>query len=586
MPIQVLPEHVIAKIAAGEVVERPASVIKELVENALDAGARTINVETEGGGRRLMRVADDGSGIPAAEVELALTRHATSKLQSAEDLERIHTLGFRGEALASIAAVSRLTLTTRSRDEQAGITVRVHGGELVSSSATGAPAGTVVTVENLFYNVPARLKFLKKESTERGHIEDIVRRYAMAYPAVRFSLRQDGRERFRAGGTGELGDVLVEVMELDDFRQMLAVQPQTARPDLPPIEVSGYISEPTLNHSNRSKITLFVNGRYIKDSRLTYAVTQAYQGLLPNGRFPVAVLLVTLPPAEVDVNVHPTKAEVRFSRPDAVFSAVQRAVRAAITGQRPAEGASPPVPFGLDRDAIWADHPTPQPRRALPDAEQPAFDFPVPQPPAIGAADADAGAPRRRTLPMLRVVGQVGASYIVAEGPAGLYLIDQHAAHTRVLYEGLMADYAAGSVEQQPLEGVTVELSRRGAELVEKHLAYLAALSLVLEPFGGLTYVIRAVPEMLAAVEPAEAVRLLAGDLEASPPPDADALILQVGARLSELAAHKAGRTLSHDEMQALVRALEFCAEPRSAPGGGPTLIHMTSEELKKEFGR
>ncbi|MBN1284908.1 MAG: DNA mismatch repair endonuclease MutL [Anaerolineae bacterium] len=598
MPIHILPEHVVAKIAAGEVVERPASVAKELVENALDAGARTITVEADGGGRRLIRISDDGSGIPAGEVELAVTRHATSKLQAVEDLMNIATLGFRGEALASIAAVSRFTITTRSRDESAGVTLRVEGGTIANRSMAGAPAGTVITVENLFYNVPARLKFLKAEATERRHIAEIVAWYAMAYPAVRFILRQDGREQFRSNGSGELGDVLVEALGLDDFRQMLKVEPadlRQRRPDLPPIQVWGFTSGPALNRANRNHITLFVNGRHIKDTGLAHAVVSAYGSLLPGGRCPVAVLMISAPPAEIDVNVHPAKTEVRFSQPDAVFAAVQRAVRTTVTGQEPAVSIAPGANFLAPGPAPWQDRPVSRPPRSA-DAPQIDFGFDADLPPAATAAPSQPPKPpftmpapgltpaRRRSLPMLRVVGQVGATYIVAEGPSDLYLIDQHTAHTRILFEKLLAQHTAGKVKTEALDGVTIELDRRGREAVERHAEALASLGFALEPFGGSAYLVRTVPDLLAGQDIAEVMRLIIVDLQSAAGEDAARTI---AARAGEAAAYKHGRTLDHPAMQALVRELEYCADAKTAPrDGSPTLVHITAEDLAKQFGR
>jgi DNA mismatch repair protein MutL len=337
MTIHVLSEIVAAQIAAGEVVERPASVVKELVENALDAGAQDIRVEIEGGGRQLIRISDDGHGIASEQVATAFQRHATSKITAIADLDTLATLGFRGEALHSIASVSRVTVTTRHRDETAGTRLRIEGGETLEQRPIGAPPGTVIAIADLFYNTPARLKFLKSETTERRHITTMVTNYAMAYPGVSFTLIHDGRETFRTYGTGELGDVLQKALGADIFRHMLPVTPQPPkRPDLPPIEVHGFTSSPDQSRANRSHITLFVNGRAIKDTSLAYAVTQAYHTLMPKGRYPIAVLMIDMPPAEVDVNVHPTKAEVRFRSPDIIFSAVQRAVRSAVIGQSPA----------------------------------------------------------------------------------------------------------------------------------------------------------------------------------------------------------------------------------------------------------
>src|SRR5712691_7747483 len=336
MPIQLLSETVAAQIAAGEVVERPVSVVKELLENSLDAGARHIRLEIEGGGRRLIRITDNGSGIPREETELAFARHATSKLNNIDDLYNIRTLGFRGEALASIATVSQVTLITRTEDETAGTLLRLDAGRIVEQRSVGAPVGTVITVENLFFNTPARLKFLKAEATERRHIDTLITRYAMAYPEVRFSLLQDGRETFTTGGTGDLSDVLIEALGMDTMREMLEVKlTGRTRSDLPDIGVYGYVSAPHVNRNTRSHITLFVNGRHIQDSSVSFAVSQAYHTLMPGDRYPIAVLLISMPPDEVDVNVHPAKLEVRFRSPDAVFSAVQRAVRQAVVSQAP-----------------------------------------------------------------------------------------------------------------------------------------------------------------------------------------------------------------------------------------------------------
>ncbi len=336
MPIKLLSEMVAAQIAAGEVVERPVSAVKELLENALDAGASYVRIEVEGGGRRLIRITDNGCGIPRDETELAFARHATSKLYNLDDLYSIQTLGFRGEALASIATVSQVTLSTRTADEPTGTLIRLDAGRIVEQRSVGAPVGTVITVENLFFNTPARFKFLKSESTERRHIDTLVTRYAMAYPDVRFSLIQDGRETFTTSGTGDLADVLIEALGMDTMREMLQVKSMgRSRPDLPEISVYGFVSAPHINRNTRSHITLFVNGRHIQDSSLTYAVSQAYHTLIPAERFPIAVLLISLPASEVDVNVHPTKAEVRFRSPDAVFSAVQRAVRHTVVTQAP-----------------------------------------------------------------------------------------------------------------------------------------------------------------------------------------------------------------------------------------------------------
>jgi len=451
MPIHILPSEVASKIAAGEVVERPASVAKELVENAIDAGATEIRVETRQGGRRLIRVQDNGCGIPAVEVELAFARHATSKLLTAEDLAGITSLGFRGEALTSIAAVSRLTMLTRSADEPSGTLLRLEGGKVVAHQQRGMPPGATVTVEHLFFNTPARLEFLRTAATEAGHIHRIVTRYGLAYPGRRFSLVSDGRLIFQSTGSGKLYDVLIKVYGLDVAKQMLEVgswkleggSSQVEGGDRYPVSdpglrVSGYVGVPSLHRSNRQQITFYVNRRWIRDRSLAYAVIQAYHTLLPVGRFPVALLFLDMDPTNVDVNVHPTKAEVRFRDGRGVFRTVQRAVRRVLVDQAP-------VPALTGRPSAW---PTPewggrQPAAAgQQSAAQLAMELHRPAVESAVSPQQDA----TFRLPMLRVVGQLGATYIVAEGPEGMYLIDQHAAHERILYEKLMAEKAGAKV--------------------------------------------------------------------------------------------------------------------------------------------
>jgi DNA mismatch repair protein MutL len=331
VPIRVLSEEVASAIAAGEVIERPVSVVKELIENSLDALAGTIEVVVERGGRGLIQVADDGCGIPLAEVPLAIARYATSKLEVAEDLFAIRTLGFRGEALSSMAAVARLELVTRVAGEASGTRLSVEGGKASPPQPLGAPQGTVVRVRDLFYNLPARQKFLKSETTERRRIEALVTRYALAYPNVRFRLEQEGRVAFQSSGSGDRRETLAAVFGLDMARQMVGLPEGSATA----IGVSGFVSPPSIQRSNRRELTFFVNGRWVQDASLAAAVIQAYQGLLMVGRFPLAVILLELPPEEVDVNVHPAKAEVRFREPEKVFAVLQRVVRSTLLGQAP-----------------------------------------------------------------------------------------------------------------------------------------------------------------------------------------------------------------------------------------------------------
>ncbi len=344
MPIQVLPEVLVARIAAGEVIERPSAVVKELVENAIDAGATEIRVECAEGGRRLIRITDDGAGILPDEVETAFLHHATSKLTHIDDLQDIHTLGFRGEALASIASVSQVACVTRHASEQSGTLIRLDNGKVVSKERIGRPVGTTMTIEHLFSRVPARLKFLKSNQTERGHIDGVMMRYALAYPQVRFAVSHDGKLSLQTNGNGNLRDVVIETYGADIAEAMVSVEPAT--PTSSSMRVRGYAALPHVSHGNRSKISLFVNGRPVQDTKLSYAVIQAYHTLLMVGRFPIAVVLVDVTPEDVDVNVHPAKAEVRFRDADGVFSVVQRAVRAALLANM-----APPEPPSVFRRA-------------------------------------------------------------------------------------------------------------------------------------------------------------------------------------------------------------------------------------------
>jgi len=587
MPIQVLPPQVAAKIAAGEVVERPASVVKESIENAIDAGARSIRIEVRDGGRRLMRIGDDGCGIPAGEVPLAFARHATSKLTQIEDLEHLTTLGFRGEALASIAAVSRVTLVSRVCDPKPtagqppsgaapvtpGTQIQLEGGQQLALGAQGAPPGTTVTIENLFYNVPARLKFLKAPATEAGYVHRVVAAYAMAYPEIRFSLILDQRVALQTSGNGNLYDVLIEVMGLDTARQMVALGEEPAPPA---IRVTGYAGLPSLHRAQRDQLVFFVNRRWVQERSLATAVAQAYQTLLPIGRHPVAVVNLFLDPAEVDVNVHPTKSEVKFRNQPAVFAAVQKAVRRCVVS-----AAGPPqVAIGF-----------------RPGVSQPAGDAGH----FTGHAEewrrlSQLGLEAQRTLPgepgtavaipPLRVVGQLAQTYIIAEGPDGLYLVDQHAAHERILYEQLQAGAASQLAAQQLLNPATLELSPAQAAVLEAEAGALARIGFDIEPFGGFTYRLRSIPEILQDSDPAAALSDILADLADQGVPLARRSDERLMVTVCKRAAVKAGRTLAVPEMQALIHRLEQCSAPRTCPHGRPTMVQLSTAQLAREFGR
>jgi DNA mismatch repair protein MutL len=573
MPIRLLSPEVASQIAAGEVIERPASVVKELVENALDAGARTVTLKIAEAGRTLIEVADDGSGIPQAELPLAVSRHATSKLSTAKDLFQIKTLGFRGEALASIGSVSQMTITSRTTDQPAGARLRLEGGLEAEVEAVGTPIGTVVRVENLFYNVPARLKFLKTDTTERRAIDALVTRYALAYHQVRFKLTEGQNVTLQTTGDGDRRAILASLYGVEVAKQMLEVLAEDEG-----MRMTGFISPTALTRSNRREITFFINGRWVHDVALTTALTQAYHTLLMVGRYPMATLFLEMDPESVDVNVHPAKAEVRFREQERVFSFVQRAVRRAILAYTPV----PSVPSGT----LWGSETT---------SRQAGLDWNIAHDellkigaqPSKNLSSAPPVQGKLKNIPLLRLIGQIGATYLVAEGPDGLYLIDQHAAHERVLFEKLMAQHEIKNIPAQALlTPATVTLPPAQANLLSGQIETLVHLGFQVDPFGPNTFQIRALPAIFSGSDPAAALRVLVEDFEEDETPLQNELEARIAGRVCKRLAVKAGQTLSPDEQHALVTDLENCDSPRTCPHGRPTMIHLSVDMLERQFGR
>lgn len=575
MKIRVLADEVASQIAAGEVVERPASVVKELLENAVDAGARTVSIHVEQAGRRLIEVSDDGTGIAVDELILAVSRHATSKLRNAEDLFHITTLGFRGEALASIASVSRLTLLSRTTADQAGGRLLVEGGQVGKVQPAGIPVGTVVRVEDLFFNVPARLKFLKQDATERQQIDGLVTRYALAYPNVRFHLTHDNRTILQTSGNGNRREVLAALYGVEIARQMIEVDLEDEGR-----RVSGYTSPVSLTRSNRREMTFFINGRWVQDTALNSALLQAYHTLLMVGRFPLAILFIELPPEEVDVNVHPAKAEVRFRQGDRIFTLVQRAVRRALLAHSPVPQLTP---------TYWRTDAT---QRVVDPAWEMASQVELPPAaaalPPTAVPDSTRETPRLPSgqIPLLRLVGQVGGTYIVAEGPDGLYLIDQHAAHERVLFEKLMEQQVRHQHAQVLLQPVVVQLPPQAAQLLTKELPTLKHLGFEVEPFGSASFQVRALPALLSQMDPEMAVRAVVEDFEEDETPLQAEVEARLAARICKRAAVKGGQSLSVEEQRNLLVELERCISPRTCPHGRPTMIHLSVDLLERQFGR
>ncbi|PKB80090.1 MAG: hypothetical protein BZY88_09930 [SAR202 cluster bacterium Io17-Chloro-G9] len=569
MPIKVLAPELAAKIAAGEVVERPASVVKELVENSLDAGSSHIVVEIRGGGVDQLLVSDDGQGIAAEEVELAFRHHATSKLSTQEQLEVVATLGFRGEALASIAAVSRLVMTTRPPQAESGHRIEFQWGIKVGAGAQGCPAGTTVEVRDLFGNLPARRKFLKSNSTESARVQELVTRYALAYPHTRFQLTVDGRSVLASPGNGKPREALLAVYGPEAANGMLEVQGEEADSGY---RVVGFAGAPSLHRANRSYMTFFVNRRWIQSRMLSFALEEAYHGLLPDKRYPFAAINLEIPYAELDVNCHPAKREVRFHQEGKVFSTLQRAVRAALVADSPVPamrmpgGAAP----GMSPAPVNSSFFTPG---SLGRGQTEPYSAPV-----------DAAFPQQRP-PSLKVVGQVKLTYIVAETPDGMYLVDQHAAHERVLFDRLRRRAEERSPESQPLlETVVVELSPGQAQVLQDQAPTLEAYGFALEPFGENTRLLRAVPAILASQDPGQAlVDVL--DMVAF-----EGLVRQredvLAASIACHSAIRAGRAMNQAEMEALLEQLDATDNPHTCPHGRPTMLHFSAMHMEREFGR
>jgi DNA mismatch repair protein MutL len=555
MVIRVLPTEIVSKIAAGEVIERPASVVKELIENSLDAGATQITIEAQDGGVEMMKVSDNGAGIASSELELAFHRHATSKIGNLEDLEEISSLGFRGEALPSIAAVAEVEILTKPASDSVGSYMHLTKGEVVRKENRARPQGTTVTIHRLFRYVPARLKFLKSQNTENGHIAHLVSQYALAFPDVRFGLILDRRQSLRTTGNGDLRDVVNELYGPEVAQRMLEVEQKEDHAG-----VTGLTSPPALTRSNRNYLSFFVNRRWVHSPLLARATQDAYHGLLMDGQHPLAVLNISLPAQELDVNVHPTKAQIKFRCEQIVFRSVQKAIEQVL--DRTPIASSRSVPFSSSSQQ-W------QRPRMITDNEP---TFIISQLPTL-------------ELPVLRILGQLANTYIVAEGPDGLYLIDHHAAHERILHDRILAQWSQKEVEVQGLlEPITIEFSPREEETLRDGGQFLAELGFAIEPFGNRSYLIRTIPALMAGSNIIEIVTGLIGTLANREGPT------RMEEKIAEsLACHgaiRAGQQLSNEEMRELVKQLEQTKQPRTCPHGRPTMIHLSARQLEKEFGR
>ncbi|MCE5244468.1 MAG: DNA mismatch repair endonuclease MutL [Desulfobacteraceae bacterium] len=597
--IRILPDTLCNQIAAGEVVERPAAVVKELVENSLDAGSRRISVSLLQGGRREIRVTDNGAGMSPDDALLALERHATSKIAAVEDLDAIKSLGFRGEAIPSIAAVSRFELSTREQDAVSGTVIRVEGGTVRDVRETGCPAGTLITVRDLFYNVPARRSFLRSVDTEMAHIGDQFLRLSMAHPSVHFQLFHQERLQYDFPQTKTLQDRAGQILGVSLCRQL--------RPfslDTPDVALTGLAGPPDLQRANGQSLFVYVNGRPVWDRAVNRAILRAYESLIPRGKYPVVALFLNVRAGLVDVNVHPTKREVRFRNPGDVIEIVRQALLGALERPAPHIGVSgspwlpPPRPVhgpatgSFARETQIPMMPSlnarridagPPPGEWRPEAaETPPAAVPRPVP------ERDAAEPPVEDEPLLSqlpVIGQLACSYILLEAPDGLVLIDQHAAHERILFNHLSA--ARGREAGQRLtRSVVLELFPKDAVVLRRWIGQLGELGFDIEPFGGDSFVIQAVPAVLSGYPPEKLIREMIESAHEDENGPRSELLAGLAKTAACHSAVRAGQRLKPEEIRSLLQQLDRARTAATCPHGRPVTFRLSLSQIAHLFHR
>jgi DNA mismatch repair protein MutL len=593
--IVLLDDLTASRIAAGEVIERPASALKELVENALDAGATRIEAEWRASGTEMMRVSDNGQGMTADEAVMALQRHATSKIRSADDLQTVTTLGFRGEALPSVASVCHFRLVSCAEGADA-VEVRVAGGEIEDVFAAVRERGTDVFIHNLFFNQPARAKFMKSLTTENAQNVEIITRLALAHPDVAFTAASDGREVLRTSGSGRADEAMAEALGAAVAREMVPVRAQSDE-----ILVHGYVSRPTLSRPTRAGQNFWVNRHPVSNRVLLHGFDSGYRAVLPMDRHPYCVLFVELPPHTVDVNVHPRKADVRFQREQAAHSAVYHAVRDGLLAAdlKPGFDTEPLLPapgFGEMHPLLPLNGGTSPTFTAPVIPAQPSHAYPTPTHEGNGegagdgpAAPSPAPAPQAPALPRpFRILGQVQNTFLVVEGERGLMLVDQHVAHERVLYEELGRQMDSDEPDRQRLLiPMTITLEPRERAAWETHRASLSRAGFEMEDFGADAVLLRSVPALLARRFTERAFRDLLNDLaEGGSVGERDDLRDHIIATAACKASVKAGDPLEPEEMTGLMDALFKTTNPYLCPHGRPIILHLSVDELMKRFHR
>ncbi|MCP8616440.1 DNA mismatch repair endonuclease MutL [Salirhabdus salicampi] len=616
--IQLMDEHLANKIAAGEVVERPASVVKELVENSIDANSKWIKVELQEAGLSVIKITDDGDGMSADDCERAFFRHATSKIKTEEDLFRVRSLGFRGEALASIASVSRLKLRT-STGQSAGTMITLHGGEVQKKDKSDARKGTEIVVEDLFYNTPARLKYMKTIHTELGHITDVLYRMALSHPNIRFECIHNDRKLFQTNGNGNLQQVIAQIYGVNTARQMLPVHNETLD-----FTIQGFVAKPEVTRSNRNYMSTIINGRFIKSHIINKAILQAFHTLLPIGRYPVTVVNIEMDPVLVDVNVHPAKLEVRFSKEKELFDAIEQGVKQTLKKEIliPAGTATRKQKEEAYQSSMTFSNSTVrhQPDRSfyevqtrdVPDVkekqsfvlddvekqhhghsrnieEQPNVPALTDEPMSEQFVEEENGFTQNKQprIPDLYPIGQLHGTYILAQNEDGLYIIDQHAAQERIKYEFFREK--VGYVEeelQELLVPLTFEFSKQEAILVEQYMDELRKVGLFFEPFGDNTFIIRSHPQWLPKGEEEGLIRDMVEQVLEYQKIDLKKLREEAAILMACKRSIKANHYLKHEDMVQLLDDLRTCFDPFTCPHGRPIIVSFSQYELEKMFKR
>lgn len=606
--IRVLEKNVADKIAAGEVIERPVSIVKELVENSIDSGADSIIVEIKNGGKSYIRVTDNGCGISRNEAETAFLRHATSKIETAKDLNAIETLGFRGEALASIAAVTHTELVTKTREAKVGTKLLIHGSEVLSNSGTGCPDGTTIIITDLFYNTPARQKFLKSDSAESGQIIDFMSQIALAYPNIRFRFINNGNIAFSTTGKGDILNAILSVYKLSEYKDLVAVDHRENAGS-----ITGYISKPSLSRTTRRNQIFFVNGRVVASKVIERGVTEGYKERLFEGRYPVAFLFIFTDPERLDVNIHPNKREVRFDNENEIIELVSHAVKETL-GTKAAvieakdifkDEVSTPIK-SKDRAENQIDikqilstkRELPQVKETLRPYQETRTEEQKQEQPLVKEE-------REQTLPQkkaeisiekpflqpfdfdeLELTGAIFGTYITAVDEKNFYLIDQHAAHERVFYEKLVSEYLASEKVRQPiLTPIIIEVPLAVKENEYDWLDSLTEMGFTIEDFGQNSYVIREIPTFMDLSEAEDFVKIYIDNVTEGTNLNNTVVINKLITKSCK-SAIKAHDYISMEEMKALLDQLKRCRNPFSCPHGRPTFIKFSQYEIERMFKR